>query len=360
MERYPSARMTHKHDHFEHSTDPSAATSVASRFWDAHHENTESPQFWMAQLVCRSAINRRVTGNPNEWPLEWFARVYGPRPKGLSLGCGVGNLERSMLDIGMCEEITGIDFSPRSIEIAKERAAERGYADRLTYEVGDLNHLRLPRATYDVAFIHQALHHVVAIERLLRRVARSLKPDGILFLDEWTGPSMTDWSPEMITRPAALYDSVPRAWRRWQEFVPPVSADDPSEGIRSAAILPSTSLFFEPVAVRPYGGHLSALVMSQLDTPPSEALDHFLERWLAMEDEDLRANPSCGYHHVIIGRPRRGLSALAASAIGFTRHVRMGLGYRAASALNLFKWAVRKTPLSKLYRRIRQEPPPRK
>lgn len=345
--------MSHELEHPGHSTDLSS-TSVAARFWDDHHENTENPQFWMAQPLCRAAINRRVTGNPNEWPLEWFARVYGPRPKGLSLGCGVGNLERSMLDIGMCEEITGIDFSPRSIEIAQERAHEAGYGDRLTYQVGDLNHLRLPAAAYDVVFIHQALHHVVAIERLLARVARTLKPGGLLFLDEWTGPSMTGWSREMIDRPAALYNSVPSAWRRWPEFLPPVSADDPSEGIRSAAILPAMSLFFTPVAMRPYGGHLTALVMSQLDTPPSEALDHFLEPWLEMEDDDLRSKPSCSYHHVIIGSPRRGIPALMASVVGFGRHLRMGVGYRAAAAFNLLRHAARQSPLAKIRRRARQ------
>ncbi len=230
--------------HDGHEPPTNSTTAVAEQFWDHHHGNTESPRFWMAQALCRSAINRRVTGNPNEWPLEWFARLYGPLSKGLSLGCGVGNLERSMLDIGMCEEITGIDFYSKSIEIARERAQEAGYGDRLNYRVGDLNHLRIPSATYDVVFIHQALHHVVAIERLLARVARSLKPEGLVFVDEWTGPSMTGWTPEMVAVQSALYREVPREWRRYSEFVLPISADDLTEGIRSAAFLPAVRNFF--------------------------------------------------------------------------------------------------------------------
>ena len=304
----------------------------------------------MAQPLCRAAINRRVTGNPNEWPLEWFARLFGPLAKGLSLGCGVGNLERSMMDIGMCREITGIDFSSRSIEIAQERAQEAGYGDRLTYRVGDLNHLRIPAATYDVVFIHQALHHVVAIERLLSSVAGTLKPGGLLFLDEWTGPSMTGWTPEMIAIPAGLYQTVPRAWRRFSEFALPISADDPSEGIRSAAILPAINIFFTPVEVRAYGGHLTALLMSQIDTAPGEALDHFLEQWLAIEDEDLRSRPTCGYHHVIIGRPRRGIAARIASAVGLALHARMGVGYRVTAVANFLKHVARQSPLRAIVR----------
>lgn len=148
-----------------------SAVAAAARFWDDHHASTESDRFWMAYGVCRSAINRRVTGDPNEWPLEWFHRRYGPRTSGLSLGCGTGSLERAALTIGLCSTMLGIDVSPRSIQLARQRARDTGLDDRVTYSVDDLNHVRLKKRAFDVVFIHQALHHVSALEKLLARVA---------------------------------------------------------------------------------------------------------------------------------------------------------------------------------------------
>jgi SAM-dependent methyltransferase len=297
----------------------------------------------MAHPLCRAAINRRVTGDPNEWPLEWFSRKFGPRRVALSLGCGIGNLERAALKIGLCATITGIDFSSESIRIARERARAAGYADRLTYEVADLNQLRLPKSTYDVVFIHQALHHVASLEKLLARVAASATDNGLLFLDEWTGPSMTKWSPALLARAAGLYRELPRAWRRWPELPLPVSAHDPSEGIRSSEILPTLMLFFEPLETRPYGGHLAAPVMSQLDptVDPGPPLDVAIERWLTLEEQDLVESPDSGYHHVVVARRRRGAPALLGRLIGVTRRMRMAVRYRMAAGWNSMRHAFR-------------------
>lgn len=305
-------------------------TQVAARFWDDHHSIAEDPRFWMAHPLCRATINRRVTGNPNEWPLEWFARVYGPRKVGLSLGCGIGNLERSARRIGFCESIMGVDVSPRSLEVARERAREEE-TQGLTYVEADLNQLKLPRGVYDVVFIHQSLHHVGSLEKLLGRVARSLKPEGVLFLDEWTGPAMTEWSPTLMARPAALFAEIPRAWRQWPEFQPPVNGDDPSEGIRSSDILPTLNLYFDSIEVRPYGGHLAALLTAELDrnVNPGPDLDGFIAKWLAMEEEDLAAR---SYHHVVVAKPRRGGDAARGRVIGFGGRIGLALRYRVPGA----------------------------
>ncbi len=93
--------------------------------------------------------------------------------------------------------------------------------------------------------------------------------------------------------------------------------------------------------------------MSQIDTAPSEALDPFLKQWFGIEDDELRSNPSCGYHHVIIGRPRRGLAAQMAALFGLALHARMGVAYRVAAATNLVKHLAHQSPVWKVFR-----PPP--
>ena len=306
----------------------------APRPGDGRSPDAANPRFWMANALCRAAINRRVTGNPHEWPLEWFARMYGPRKTGLSLGCGTGSLERSVRRLGICESVVGVDVSPRSLDEARERAREEGI-DGLIYVEGNLNRRKLPRNEYDVVFVHHSLHSVVSLAQLLGRVARALRPEGLLFLAEWTGPAPAEWRPAVRARPAALFAEIPRAWRRWPEFRAPLPVDDPSAGVRSSDILPTLDLFFDPVEIRPYGGQLTAPLTAELDASvePGPDLDGLLAKWLEMEDEDLRMGSARSYHHVVVARPLRGLSAVRGRAKGLAGRVRLALRYRVPSAI---------------------------
>jgi ubiquinone/menaquinone biosynthesis C-methylase UbiE len=125
-------------------------------FWDTHHHVNEDPTSWQADPQCREAINRRVSGDPQAWPLvafQWYIRRRFRR--GLSLGSGLGNLERAARQIDLCEEIEGVDASEVSLGIARARASEEGLTG-ISYRAGDLNSLRLPRARYDVVFFRAA------------------------------------------------------------------------------------------------------------------------------------------------------------------------------------------------------------
>src|SRR5512143_4266674 len=90
-----------------------AETEAARRFWEDGAPGEPEDHFWAAQPLVRRAINRRVTGDPNRWPMEWFAARYAPTPLplGLSVGCGTGLLERDILGKGLCERVEGVDFS---------------------------------------------------------------------------------------------------------------------------------------------------------------------------------------------------------------------------------------------------------
>jgi SAM-dependent methyltransferase len=303
----PEVRTPDRHEH----------TDAAQRFWDANHSISEDPLFWMANPLCRRAINRRVTGDPNVWPLDGLAAFVNGKKfrRGLSLGCGMGSLERWARKSGLCEHVTGIDLSPVTLDIARERAKEEGVSG-ITYELGDMNQLRLPADTYDLIFIHQALHHVVGVEKLLGRLAQALTADGLFFIDEWTGPSRDEWKPFMIERAKAIYAGLPSAWRIHGELVPPILAGDPSEAVRSSAIMPGVRLFFDAVE-KPYGGHLSAVILSQLNAVAAAdpALQGHIERWLALEDDDIANHPERSYYAVVAGRPRRGIRR----AIGLMR-----------------------------------------
>ena len=132
--------------------DPGSLGETASRYWDGHHHVAEDPLFWMANPLCRAAINRRVTGDPNVWPLDWFAREFGRGGfrRGLSLGCGMGSLERAARRIGLCDFLLGLDFSPASLEVARGKARSDEIA-AVTYAVADLNRPEFGGEAFDVS-----------------------------------------------------------------------------------------------------------------------------------------------------------------------------------------------------------------
>src|SRR6185503_3266968 len=103
-----------------------AETAAARRFWSSEGVREAEDHYWGAQPLVRRAINRRVTGDPNRWPMEWFAQTYAREPfaLGLSVGCGSGLLERDVLAKGICEAMEGIDFSEESLEQARFAAEE--------------------------------------------------------------------------------------------------------------------------------------------------------------------------------------------------------------------------------------------
>ena len=189
----------------------------AEAFWDGHHHILEDPGFWMAHPLCRRAINRRVSGDPEVWPLDVLARLsIARRPfrRVLSLGCGTGSLERTAMKLEMCVEIEALDSSEASLAIAREKARGEGL-EGISYRRGDLNDLRLPRRAYDLVIFHQSLHHVSSLEKLLARVGLALAEDGLLALDEWTGPSRDEWDESRLASLRRMFEALPAEWRRW-------------------------------------------------------------------------------------------------------------------------------------------------
>jgi SAM-dependent methyltransferase len=282
-----------------------AETEAARRFWDEGAPGEPENHYWGAQPLVRRAINRRVTGDPNQWPMEWFARRYAAEPfgLGLSVGCGPGLLERDVLDKGICRAVDGIDFSPEAIAEAKRAAEEANLSRRLAYRVGDVNALALEAGRYDIVFFHGSLHHVRSVERALAQVRRALKPGGLLYLDEYIGPSRSEWSDADWEFARSAFDALPDQLKNRRELMVPIPMDDPLESIRSSAILPEVRRAFRILEDRPYGGNILWFVFPCLDMAMlREDQSGALSRLIALEDHLLENRWVESYYRVIVGR----------------------------------------------------------
>ncbi|MGH3442258.1 MAG: class I SAM-dependent methyltransferase [Nitriliruptorales bacterium] len=63
----------------------------------------------------------------------------------LDIGCGAGGLAVQLLGQGV-DHVTGLDLSPQAIAAAGRLSADRGFADRTTFRVGDAAETALPSA----------------------------------------------------------------------------------------------------------------------------------------------------------------------------------------------------------------------
>lgn len=269
----------------------------------------------MAHPDVRHYINESISGDPHLWPMDWFVREYkAPHyATALSIGCGTGALERDLLVRGICGHFDAFDGSPMSIEVAREEAAKAGLADRVNYWTGDFNEPRLPRRQYDAIFFHQSAHHVAKLEKLFRAILGVLKPGGLVYLDEFVGPSRHEWGPQILGPLRAVNRLLPDGTRLYDHLPEPIQHDDPSEAIRSSEIVPQLRIGFTVERERGYGGNLLSVLFSVMNNPSPE-----LVAQLISAERSLLASGVAPFHAIVIARPRQGFQRHFARARYFT------------------------------------------
>jgi SAM-dependent methyltransferase len=266
-------------------------------------------ELWLNHPAVRARINRRVTGDPAKWPIAWLADVVPDRVpfrRAVSIGCGVGNLERSLAELSLVGHVRGIDSSPEAIAEARRRAVPFG--ERIVYEVADARTALAAERGLDAVFFHSSLHHFDRLPELLELVRAALAPRGVLYFDEYVGPSRGEWTWRHLVRWNLLYWRLPRAVRRTRVIRRPVNREDPTEAIESSGILPAVGRNFRVLARRDYGGNLLAVLYPSLlrpdqpGGPPAEAFDAVVARLLEREEALLERGP--GYNTVVVAEPR--------------------------------------------------------
>jgi ubiquinone/menaquinone biosynthesis C-methylase UbiE len=105
-----------------------------------------------------------------------------PGERCLDVGCGAGNVAE--LAAGAGARVTGIDLSPRLIDVAKGRAEAGGYD--IEYRVGDAENLDVEDATFDKVVSSVAMIFAPDHEAVARELARVTRPGGRLVFSAWT------------------------------------------------------------------------------------------------------------------------------------------------------------------------------
>ncbi len=97
----------------------------------------------------------------------------------LDVGCGTGGPAVDLArDTGA--DVVGVNISERQLTVAARLAAASGLAPRVRFQYGDAMDLPFAPASFDGAWLFEALFHMTDQEKVLRETARVLRPGGRL------------------------------------------------------------------------------------------------------------------------------------------------------------------------------------
>ncbi len=176
-------------------------TTTTVEFWNEYFkrqsENSPGLFWWDAGPDLYEYRNIRVSGDPQvDWTRYTLKKYFDgqlPLDRCLSLGCGTGQLERHLAKLGTFRQCDAYDITTGAIEMAKDLARKNGF-ENITYRLADINTLTLPHNSYDAVWISMAMHHFEELEYVCRQIQKTLKPEGLLILEEYVGPNRFQFS----------------------------------------------------------------------------------------------------------------------------------------------------------------------
>lgn len=99
----------------------------------------------------------------------------------LEAGCGTGYTTHIIGSLRRDVEITGIDFSEKSLEFASNFSKTNNFSN-ICFEKKDLRELNLQENYYDMIICTGVLHHIPKSKPIFKELCRSLKNNGFIII----------------------------------------------------------------------------------------------------------------------------------------------------------------------------------
>lgn len=137
-------------------------------------------------LIDPLAIQRySAPGLRRRFNMEFRYKLMGPLQgkRILDVGCGDGLNAVILAMLGA--DVTGIDISPKAIEVARRRAELNNVSHKAKFICSPIETAALPDKYFDIVWGDGVLHHVIdELEPILQYLRRSLKSDGYFLFAE--------------------------------------------------------------------------------------------------------------------------------------------------------------------------------
>jgi ubiquinone/menaquinone biosynthesis C-methylase UbiE len=163
------------------------------QFWDRQADSYDRQmRFW----------ERRFFGDTR----KWIAAQASGDTLEVAIGTGL-NLPHYAADV----RLTGIEWSPRMLELARRRAADLGRTADL--EIGDAQALRFADDSFDAVVCTFSLCAIPDEHRAVEEMVRVLRPGGLLLLADHV--EAAPWYGRVLQRALDVV-TVPSAGEHWR------------------------------------------------------------------------------------------------------------------------------------------------
>jgi len=219
-------------------------------------------QFWNDLKVVIKYVNKLATDNENlDWRQDILNRFkeHIPFKRILIVGCGNGWLERKLYDLNIGQHFDAFDISEDYIKEAKANLGNR----KINYFIDDINKLENLQGKYDAIFNFAILHHADKIEFAFDKLSKILNPDGLMFNEEYIGPSRNQYSDEHVRIMTKINNKLPKQFRQTRPLRPPLSQFrvDPTEAVHSALVKPMFEKYFDVIFQRNINGGIAYQIL---------------------------------------------------------------------------------------------------
>lgn len=160
-------------------------------------------QTWKSYESSACDYARNVDGLHPHKEAERFLSLIPPGGSIIDIGCGSGRDVKKFSQHGF--HVTGIDFSPSMIEIAKS------HAPKATFKILDMHSLNLEE-TFDAAWANASLLHIrkIHLPKVLEKIFSVLNDNGLFYIKMKQGGHE---GVEIDTR----YDNLPKFYAYFEE-----------------------------------------------------------------------------------------------------------------------------------------------
>ena len=229
-----------------------------------------SSYYWNIPKV-KERWNILISGSENENYIDFLIKNYLSNKsnlKLLSIGSGISNAEIQLATHNtIFKEIICLDIAENLLEIASKNAAKKNISN-IKFIAKNIDNFKFKKDDFDIIFFKSSLHHFNKVDELLSgKIKHSLKPNGLLVINEFVGKTRHQFSKDQIDTINETIKLIPKQYRirfkskfhknkyRGVGLIRMILAD-PSECIDSSSIMPSIHKNYKTIVEKPYGGNL--------------------------------------------------------------------------------------------------------
>jgi ubiquinone/menaquinone biosynthesis C-methylase UbiE len=230
--------------------------------WNRKVPNPGKPRtnWWNIPRFC-GYFNEKICGDPLPGVsngVETRLKALGPFQRAVSVGCGLATKEERLLRRGIAKHFELYDLSSARIEVARKRFEEHGVGERANLCVANAFE-EVRECKYDLVYWASSLHHMQDTQAALEWSHSVLKPNGLLVMHEYTGPTRWQYSDDLLRSLRSFREALPPQLKPKTTELPRLTIDqmlerDPSEAADSESIVPSLKCIFPSAEIVALGG----------------------------------------------------------------------------------------------------------